>query len=211
MTIITDPREIEKRSFAIITEQLEGRDFGPNAPVVKRVVHTTADFDYLDSLVFSKNVLEKTISALKQGGFHVVTDTRMAEAGVNKRSLEKLGGSIHCFIDSAETVRAAKEAGTTRSAAAVDIAVSRVPVPAPLIFLVGNAPTALLRLHELILAQRCKPELIVGVPVGFVNVVESKEMILSLDLPMIVARGRKGGSNVAAAVFNALMYEAGGR
>lgn len=209
MTIITDPNEIEKRSFEIITERLEGRDFGPNAPVVKRVIHTTADFDYIDNLVFSENVFEKTISLLKKGGFHVVTDTRMAEAGVNKRSLAALGGSIHCFIDSVETLRGAKVTGTTRSAAAVDVAVSRVP--SPLLFLVGNAPTALIRLHELVLAQRCKPELIVGVPVGFVNVVESKEMILSLDLPMIVARGRKGGSTVAAAVFNALMYEAGGR
>lgn len=209
MNIITDPIEIEKRSFEIITELLGDRSLGPNAPIIKRVIHTTADFDYLDNLAFSESVLARTVSVLKQGNFRIVTDTRMAEAGINKRSLEKLDASIHCFIDMPEVARAAKESGTTRSAAAVSHAVSHLREP--LLFVIGNAPTALIRLRELILDGRCRPEIVVGTPVGFVNVVESKEMIMDLGVPFIVARGRKGGSNVAASVFNALMYEAGAR
>ena len=209
MDIITDPIAIEKKSFEIITELLGDKPLGSNASIIKRVIHTTADFDYVDNLAFSDQVFDRTVRLLKQGNFNIVTDTRMAESGINKRSLEKLGGAIHCFIDSPDVRQAAQELKTTRSAAAVDYAVSRVPEPT--VFVVGNAPTALIRLHELIVAKKCRPKLVIGVPVGFVNVVESKEMIMNVDVPYIVARGRKGGSNVAAAIVNAMMYEADAR
>lgn len=209
MNILSDPIEIEKRSFEIISESLGDRPLGPNAPIVKRVIHTTADFDYLDNLVFSENVLGNTVDALKRGGFHVVTDTRMAEAGINKRAVAKLKGTTHCYIDSGEVAREAKAAGATRSRVCMEYAARRLT--GPTVYVIGNAPTALLRLCELIEEGACRPMLVVGVPVGFVNVVESKEMILELDVPFIVARGRKGGSNVAAAILNALMYEAGAR
>jgi precorrin-8X/cobalt-precorrin-8 methylmutase len=206
MDIINDPTAIEKRSFEIITQLLGDKPLGANAPIIKRVIHTTADFDFFDNLVFTENVLERTISVLKRGGFHIVTDTRMAEAGINKRSLAAFGGSIHCFIDSPEVIEKAKVTNTTRSAVAVEHAVKTID--GPLIFVVGNAPTALLKICEVIEQKRCQPELVVGVPVGFVNVVESKDKILALDVPSIVAKGRKGGSNVAAAVVNAILYEA---
>ena len=206
MDIVSNPSEIENRSFEIITQLLGDRSLGPFAPVIKRVIHTTADFDFVDNLVFTENVLQRTISVLKRGGFHIVTDTRMAEAGINKRSLAAFGGSIHCFIDAPEVVERAKAAHTTRSAVAVDHAVQTLR--GPVIFVIGNAPTALLRIGEVIEQKRCLPELVVGVPVGFVNVIESKDRILKLDVPSIVAKGRKGGSNVAAAVINAILYEA---
>ena len=209
MDLITDPGEIEKRSFEIITQLLGDKPLGPNASIIKRVIHTTADLDFLENLVFTENVLERAISVLNYSGFHVVTDTRMAEAGINKRSLAKFGGSIHCFIDAPDVARMAKEANTTRSAVAVEHAVQNIS--GPKIFVIGNAPTALLKICEMIEQRLCLPELVVAVPVGFVNVVESKEKILRLDIPSIVARGRKGGSNVAAAIFNAIMYEAGSR
>ena len=206
MDIITHPAEIEKRSFEIITQLLGDKPLGPNAPIIKRVIHTTADFDFFDHLVFTENVLQRTIAVLKRGGFHVVTDTRMAEAGINKRSLAAFGGSIHCFIDAPEVIAQAKATNTTRSAVAVEHAVQTID--GPVCFVVGNAPTALLKICEVIEQGRRLPELVVGVPVGFVNIVESKERILELDVPSIVAKGRKGGSNVAAAVVNAILYEA---
>ena len=206
MNFIADPKEIEKRSFEIITEKLAGRQFNPqNINVIKRVIHTTADFDYADNLVFSDNSVSIAIETLK-GGARIVTDTQMAKAGINKKSLEKLGCSAHCFIDSQEVAETAEAKGVTRAMAAVERAAETLEPP--VIFAVGNAPTALMKLYELITSGYFSPALIIAVPVGFVNVVESKELILGLKKPYIVARGQKGGSNVAAAICNALLYSA---
>lgn len=203
------PEEIENRSFEIITEELgamyPGRSFLPEEElVVKRVIHTTADFDYADSLIFSEGAVKKALEALREGT-PIVTDTNMGKAGINKKSLERLGGEALCFMADRDVAERAKREGTTRAAASMDKAAG---LSRDCIFAVGNAPTALVRLYELVQEKRIAPRLIIGVPVGFVNVVQSKELILSLkDTPFIVARGRKGGSNVAAAVCNALIYQ----
>ena len=201
---IVKPMEIEKRSFEIITELLGDRKLDPeNEPVIKRVIHTTADFEYADNLVFSPGAVTKGIEALK-AGCHIVTDTSMAMSGINKTILGKLGGQVHCFIADPDVAEEAKARGITRSAVSMEKAAK---LDKPCIFAVGNAPTALIALHELMEAGAVKPALIIGVPVGFVNVVESKELILQDDVPFIVARGRKGGSNVAAAICNAMLYQ----
>lgn len=197
------PGDIEARSFEIIESEL-AHPLNPTlAPVIKRVIHTSADFDYADTLCFSPQVMEKALAALKAGAT-IVTDTNMALAGINKPALTKLGCTAQCFMADPDVAQAAKVHGTTRAAAAVDKAAG---LKGPVIFAVGNAPTALVRLYELIQEGRVDPALIIGVPVGFVNVVQAKELILSLDVPHIVARGRKGGSNVAAAIVNALLYQ----
>ena len=201
---IVKPMEIEKRSFEIITELLGDRKLDPeNEPVIKRVIHTTADFEYADNLVFSPGAVAKGIEALR-AGCHSVTDTSMAMSGINKTILGKLGGQVHCFIADPDVAEEAKARGITRSAVSMEKAAK---LDKPCIFAVGNAPTALIALHELMEAGTVKPALIIGVPVGFVNVVESKELILQDDVPFIVARGRKGGSNVAAAICNAMLYQ----
>ena len=201
---IVKPMEIEKRSFEIITELLGDRKLDPeNEPVIKRVIHTTADFEYADNLVFSPGAVAKGIEALR-AGCHIVTDTSMAMSGINKTILGKLGGQVHCFIADPDVAEEAKARGITRSAVSMEKAAK---LDKPCIFAVGNAPTALIALHELMEAGAVKPALIIGVPVGFVNVVESKELILQDDVPFIVARGRKGGSNVAAAICNAMLYQ----
>jgi precorrin-8X/cobalt-precorrin-8 methylmutase len=202
------PEEIENKSFEIITKELGGRVFPPILePIIKRVIHTTADFEYVDKLYFSENVAELAIETLKQGA-SIITDTNMAKAGINKKALESLSCKVECFMAYPNIALAAKENQSTRAAAAVDHAAS---LEGNLIFAVGNAPTALIRLYELILEGKLAPKLIIGVPVGFVNVVESKELIMETKIPCIIARGRKGGSNVAAAICNALLYEAAGR
>ena len=201
---IVKPMEIEKRSFEIITELLGDRKLDPeNEPVIKRVIHTTADFEYADNLVFSPGAVAKGIEALR-AGCHIVTDTSMAMSGINKTILGKLGGQVHCFIADPDVAEGAKARGITRSAVSMEKAAK---LDKPCIFAVGNAPTALIALHGLMEAGAVKPALIIGVPVGFVNVVESKELILQDDVPFIVARGRKGGSNVAAAICNAMLYQ----
>ena len=198
------PMDIEKRSFEIITEMLDGRIFPPEEePVIKRAIHTTADFDYADNLVFSKDAVKKGLSALK-AGCDIVTDTQMAKAGINKSILEKLGGSVHCFMSDADVAEEAKMRGVTRAYVSME---RGAKIEKPCIFAIGNAPTALIRLRELLDAGEIEPALIIGVPVGFVNVVESKELIISSNAPYIVARGQKGGSNVAAAIVNALLYQ----
>ena len=198
------PMDIEKRSFEIITELLGEKRFDPeNEPVIKRAIHTTADFDYADNLVFSPHAVQKGIEALR-GGCDIITDTQMAKAGINKTILGKLGGEVHCFMSDEDVAREAKARGVTRAIVSMERAAK---VGKPCIFAIGNAPTALIRIRELIDAEKLTPALIVGVPVGFVNVVESKERILELDTPHIVARGRKGGSNVAAAICNAMLYQ----
>ncbi len=201
------PAQIEKRSFEIITEELGDRALVPGTePVVKRCIHTSADFDYADNLVFSENVVEKALSALRRGA-SIVTDTQMAKAGINKKKLAQYGGQVYCFMSDEDVAEAARENGTTRAAASMEKAAERYQRTPELIFAIGNAPTALARLSELVREGGLAPELIIGVPVGFVNVVQSKEMILELkDTPYIVARGRKGGSNIAACICNALLY-----
>lgn len=198
------PDEIEKRSFEIIGLELGDVELDPmEEPVIKRVIHTTADFEYLKNLKFSKDAVVKGIEALKRGAV-IVTDTQMVRAGINKSTLEALGGEACCFMADEDIAAAAKANGTTRATASMDKAAA---LEKPVIFAIGNAPTALVRIYELIKEGRLKPELIIGVPVGFVNVVESKELIMELDIPYIVAKGRKGGSNVAAAICNAMLYQ----
>lgn len=198
------PMDIEKRSFEIITEILGQRQLDPeNELVIKRAIHTTADFDYADNLVFSPHAVQRGIAALKDG-CDIVTDTQMAKSGINKTILGKLGGQVHCFMSDADVAQEAKARGVTRAMVSMERAAT---LNKPCIFAIGNAPTALICIRELIDAGKLNPALIVGVPVGFVNVVESKELILELDTPHIVARGRKGGSNVAAAICNAMLYQ----
>ena len=198
------PMDIEKRSFEIISELLGDTPLAPeNELVIKRVIHTSADFDYVKNLVFSENAVKIALEALKSG-CDIVTDTQMAKAGINKRALEKLGGQVHCFMSDEEVAKEAKLRGVTRATVSMERAAA---LPKPCIFAIGNAPTALIALKELMDAGKLHPALIIGVPVGFVNVVESKELILASQVPHIVARGRKGGSNVAAAICNALLYQ----
>ena len=198
------PMDIEKRSFEIITELLGDRVLDPeNELVIKRVIHTTADFDYVDNLCFSPHAVGKGIEALR-GGCDIVTDTQMARSGINKSILGRLGGEARCFMSDPDVAEEAKDRGVTRAMVSMERAAE---LEKPCVFAIGNAPTALFSLLELIEAGRVRPALIVGVPVGFVNVVESKEQIMTAGVPYIVARGRKGGSNVAAAICNALLYQ----
>ena len=198
------PMDIEKRSFEIITELLDDKVLdSQNELVIKRVIHTTADFDYVDNLVFSENAVEKGIEAIRDG-CDIVTDTQMAKSGINKTILGKLGGTVHCFISDTDVAEEAKHRGITRAIVSMERAAK---LPKPCIFAIGNAPTALIALHNLMEQGTISPALIIGVPVGFVNVVESKELIMQSNVSYIVARGNKGGSNVAAAICNALLYQ----
>lgn len=197
------PAEIEKESFAVITRELGARILDPEqAPIIKRVIHTTADFEYADTLYFSPNAVELAKEAIR-GGAPIITDTQMAYAGINKKAAARFGCEVRCFMSDEDVALEAKSQGVTRARVSMDKA-SRLRQPA--IFAIGNAPTALIRLRELIDRSELRPELIIGVPVGFVNVVASKERIMETDIPCIVARGRKGGSNVAACIVNALLY-----
>lgn len=196
------PKDIEARSFEIITEELGDRKIDETyAPIIKRVIHTTADFDYVENLVFSPNVLEYALEAFQKKSC-IVTDTQMAKAGINKKALKELEIEIYNFIADEDIAESARINGTTRSVACMDKAAT---LHQPTIFVIGNAPTALIRIYELVQEGKLRPELIIGTPVGFVNVVQSKEMILELSIPYIIAKGRKGGSNVAAAIINALL------
>ena len=201
------PSEIEKRSFEIITEELKGiphAEWPENmALVVKRVIHTTADFSFAESLCFSEGVVEQAIAYMRQGA-SIITDTNMAMSGINKKKLAELGGSVRCFMADEDVAKEAKERGITRASVSME---RTADMGEDFIYAVGNAPTALVTLYDLVKAGRLHPKLIIGVPVGFVNVVEAKELIMQLDVPYIVARGRRGGSNVAAAICNALLYQ----
>lgn len=199
------PAEIEARSFEMITEELGDTPLIPGTEqIVKRCIHTSADFDYAKNLVFTDGAVEKAMDALKKGA-SIVTDTQMGKAGINKKKLAQYGGEVFCFMSDEDVARTAKEQGTTRATASMDKA---AVLDKNLIFAIGNAPTALVRLYELIKEGRLKPEVIIAVPVGFVNVVQSKELIMELkDTPSIVAKGRKGGSNIAACICNALLYQ----
>lgn len=197
------PNEIESRSFEIIESELGEKKIPEDIkPVVMRVIHATADFDYLDNLEFSDNVIAAARKAIKSGAVFV-TDTNMAKAGINKPALKKYGCEAVCFMSDEDVSEAAKQKNITRAAASVDKAAA---VKAPVIYAVGNAPTALVRICEHIKRGEFRPELVIGVPVGFVNVVQSKEMLINSGVPYIAAKGRKGGSTVAAAICNALLY-----
>lgn len=197
------PMEIERRSFEIIAEELGDTSLIPGTEwIVKRCIHTSADFDYARNLCFSEQAVQKAIEAIK-GGADIVTDTQMAKAGINKKMLARFGGQVHCFMSDEDVALAARERGTTRAVASMEKAAA---MDKELIFAIGNAPTALIHLYEMIREGRIHPKLVIGVPVGFVNVVQSKELIMDADVPYIVARGRKGGSNIAACICNALLY-----
>lgn len=198
------PNDIEKRSMEIIAEELgEVKLDEEKLSIIKRVIHTSADFDYVRTLHFSEDAVQKALEALKNGAT-IVTDTNMAKAGINKAGMDKLGCKAVCYMADPDVASQAKIEGSTRAAACMDKACL---IEGPVIIAIGNAPTALVRLDELIKEGKIKPELIIGVPVGFVNVVEAKELIMQAGVPYIVARGRKGGSNVAAAICNALIYK----
>ena len=207
-----DPAGIERTSMEIIESELKERGVvlpEDHAAVVKRVIHTTADFDFAENLRFTEGAVSMALEALKHGTA-VVTDTNMAKAGVSVPGLRRLGGEVFCLMADPEVAARAKGEGTTRAVAAMEIAAARWPSA---VFAVGNAPTALFQLSEEI-KRGCRPSLIIAVPVGFVNVVEAKEVIWNIcrdnGIPAIVAQGRKGGSPVAAAICNALIYSAAG-
>lgn len=202
------PEDIERRSFEIISEELRNR--GITLPketemVTKRVIHTSADFEYAQTMTYSPNAVA-IAKELIQNGADIVTDTNMALAGINKRTLARHGGEAHCFMADEDVARIAKERKVTRATVSMEKASG---IQKPVIFAVGNAPTALIQLYEMIQRGTFRPAFIIGVPVGFVNVEAAKELILETDIPYIVNRGRKGGSNVAAAICNAILYELG--
>ena len=198
------PAQIEARSMEIIRSELK-RSLPPEQEaVILRAIHTTADFDYAENLCVSPDAVQRGVEALR-GGADIVTDTTMAMSGINKRVLAKFGGQVYNFIADGDVAAEAKDRGITRAAVSMERAAC---LDGPVLAAVGNAPTALIKLHELIASDRFRPAFLVAVPVVFVNVVESKEMFMELDTPYIVAKGRKGGSNVAAAIVNALMLEA---
>lgn len=200
------PEEIEKRSFEIISEELIKRNISipkETENIIKRVIHTSADFDYSRTLCFSKDAVLILESLIKNGA-DIVTDTNMAMAGINKKVLQKFGGQIHCFMADEDIVLMAKERRMTRAALSMEKAAT---IKKPVIFAIGNAPTALIRLYEMAMAGDWTPAFIIGVPVGFVNVEAAKELILNTQIPYIINRGRKGGSSIAAAICNAILYQ----
>lgn len=200
---IVNPGDIEKRSFEILSGILGERTFPPlQEPVIKRVIHTTADFEYADALKFSPEAVEKGIEAVL-AGCNIVTDTKMAAAGINKKILGKYGGQVISFMDDEAVAVEARERNVTRASVCMEKAAEDRK---NMIFALGNAPTALIRLYELVKEGKVSPALVIGVPVGFVNVVESKELFMKAGVPYIISEGRKGGSNVAAAIVNAILY-----
>lgn len=200
------PGDIEKRSFEIISRELEERNIvlpKDQELVTKRVIHTSADFDYAETMTYSEHAVEIAKELIRNGA-DIVTDTNMALAGINKKVLARYGGTAHCFMADEEVAKEAKERKVTRATVSMEKAAA---IAKPVIFAIGNAPTALISLYELMEQIGFRPAFIIGVPVGFVNVVAAKELILKTDVPHIVNRGRKGGSNVAAAICNAILYQ----
>lgn len=201
---VRKPEAIEEESMRIIESEMGPHSFSPlELKVVKRVIHTTGDFDYMNQIVFINNPLESALAAIKAGS-KVYTDTRMAEAGINKKELARWGSEVVTAIQDEAVAQEAKERGITRSMVAME---KMMQDPSIGIYAIGNAPTALFVLMEHIRQGNVKPALVVGVPVGFVGAAESKEALLDVDVPSIVIRGRKGGSPVAATILNALLYE----
>ena len=200
------PEEIEKRSFEIISEEFKQRGIvlpTEQEMITKRVIHTSADFDYAYTMTYSENAVSIAKELLKNGA-DIVTDTNMALSGINKKALAKLGGCAHCFMADEDVARIAKERGVTRAVVSMEKAAN---IEKHVIFAVGNAPTALIQLYEMMQERNWRPPFVIGVPVGFVNVEVAKELIMETEVPYIINRGRKGGSNVAAAICNALLYE----
>ncbi|MCR5837713.1 MAG: precorrin-8X methylmutase [Lachnospiraceae bacterium] len=203
---IIKPKDIEKRSFEIIQEELDRRVISIDEEtsfVTKRVIHTTADFEYAKTLKFSNKAIDIAESLLKDGA-DIVTDTNMGLSGINKKVLESLGGSVHCFMADESVAKEAAERGVTRATVSMERAAK---IKKPVIFAIGNAPTALISIYEMMQQTGWKPDFVIGVPVGFVNVEAAKELFLETDIPYIINIGRKGGSNVAAAICNALLYD----
>ncbi|MBR1529792.1 MAG: precorrin-8X methylmutase [Oscillospiraceae bacterium] len=197
------PQEIEQRSFEIITAELGNKKIPDEIrPIVLRCIHTTADFDYYENLYFSENAVSIAKKAIQSGAV-IITDTNMAKSGINPSALARHGCEVMCFMSDPDVAEIARQNGTTRAVASVDKASE---LNRPVVYAVGNAPTALIRLCEHIQNDTFRPELVIGVPVGFVNVIQSKEMLINSGVPCITARGRKGGSNVAAAICNAILY-----
>ena len=197
--------EIEKRSFEIISHELSEMQITLPADqemITKRVIHTSADFDYIQTLKYSKDAVAIAKRLISEGA-DIVTDTNMALSGINKKYLAKFGGQAHCFMADDEVALIAKEKKTTRAAVSMEFA-SRIDKP--VIFAIVNAPTALIELYDMIEKGIYKPAFVIGVPVGFVNVEAAKELIMETGVPYIVNVGRKGGSNIAAAICNALIY-----
>ena len=201
---IVKPAEIEKRSMEIITSELNGRTWPePEFSIVKRCIHTSADFDYAETMCYSDHAVEIAKELILKGA-DIVTDTNMALAGINKKILASFGGEAHCFMADLDVAQLARERQVTRATISMEKAAA---IEKPVIFAVGNAPTALIELHKMITEGRYQPAFIIGVPVGFVNVVPAKELIMETEVPYIINRGRKGGSNVAAAICNAILYQ----
>ncbi len=199
------PAEIENRSMEIISAELleAGITLDPkNETVIKRCIHTSADFSYAKTLRFSKDAVKEAVRLLEQG-CHIVTDTNMALSGINKHAAKKLNIQLHCFMADEDVAKEAKERGVTRAVVSMEKAAG---LDGPVMFAVGNAPTALICLYDMMQQEKYMPAFIIGVPVGFVNVEASKERIMESPAPFIVNKGRKGGSNIAAAIVNSLMY-----
>ncbi len=200
------PHEIEQLSFQIIDSEAGGHDFSPDQwQVVRRVIHTSADFEWQEMIRLHPLAIASGVAAIRNGGA-IITDTNMARVGIRQRDLVRFGGTVGCYMTDERVAETAVQKGTTRAKAAVDVA---APELTGGIYVVGNAPTALLRLIELMGQGKANPALVVGLPVGFVNAAESKTLLLGSDVPYITNVGRKGGSNVAAAVVNALIIMAG--
>ncbi|GAA0115513.1 MULTISPECIES: precorrin-8X methylmutase [Clostridium] len=199
---VKSPMGIEEKSFEIIGEEMAPHNFTEEQlKVVKRVIHTTADFDYQNIIHFSEDAINKAKSILKEGKM-IYTDTNMALSGISKPALKKLNCNVECFVAREDVKLEAKEKGITRSMAGVEKAVEEGVE----FFVFGNAPTAIFKLLELVDAGKVKPKFVVGAPVGFVGAKESKELLEKYDIPYITIRGRKGGSAVAASIMNAIMY-----
>ena len=195
------PQDIEDLSFKIIEQEAGHHGFSADQwPIVRRMIHTSADFEYLETVRFHPEAVQKGISAI-QKGCHIFTDTNMARVGIRKREIHSFGGQVSCLIADESIAKKALDAGTTRALAAVDMACDKMKDG---IYVIGNAPTALLRLIERIREKKASPALVIGMPVGFVNAAESKDALMACDFPYITSKGRKGGSNVAASIVNAM-------
>ncbi|MCR5674110.1 MAG: precorrin-8X methylmutase [Lachnospiraceae bacterium] len=200
------PEEIEKRSFAIIDAELKQAGItldARNAPVIMRCIHASADPDYAKTLAFSEGAVDVMQDLIRKGA-DIVTDTNMALAGINRKRLAAFGGEVRCHMADADVAEKASERGLTRAAVSMEKAAAR---GGDIIFAVGNAPTALIALYEMMQKGLFVPAFVIGVPVGFVNVVQAKELFLHADVPFIINRGRKGGSSIAAAICNAVLYD----
>ena len=200
--MIFDPEEIERRSMEIISSELDVELDEEIAPIVMRVIHATADLSFAHSLHFKPGVIGR-MRRMMCGGASVITDTNMALAGINKSAAGRLGLRLSCSMADGEVAAEAKRRGCTRAAVCAERALRE---NGDVIFVCGNAPTALLRITELAGGTACERLTVIGVPVGYVNVVEAKQLLWDSDIPSIVSLGRRGGSGVAAAIVNALMY-----